>query len=188
MNIKLTSNIKSVEKTLSEIEKKVFTPSLNASINRTGANVKKKSVSQVAKVKRVKLALINKRGLVRKSNFRRLDYSVTFYNRDVSWIELGAKRVGVTKKNQLGRGVKAGKRYQSKAFFAKGKGGNTQVFMRKTRSRNPLIALKVPLNKVFNNAWQKHQSSTESIDFFDRSMQREIEYRSNKIIAKQKQL
>lgn len=137
LSINFQSNIKSVERSLSQVQRKVITPATNAALNNTGRTVVKEIRSAVAKDTGLKVGEIKERMKVRKSSFKNLSVEVFMSGRWFNLIRFKAKQ---TKKGVRAKAWGETKLYKG-AFI--GNRGRT-VFARTSKKRLPIKALVGP--------------------------------------------
>jgi hypothetical protein len=183
MQLSIAHDLDKLKKSLNTTGEKVFKPSLNAAINKTGTKHMNAAITAVGKVQRVKRALVKAKVDYSKSNYKTLTFTAEANYKGITWNSLGAKTIGRAKNT---KGVRAGnganRHIHSHAFIAQGKYGKQQVFVRDTNARYPLRVLRVRLYETFNREF-KQRIKTAKDDVLT-ELDKQIEWRVKKELEK----
>jgi hypothetical protein len=186
MNVTMTTDIDKLQKSLSQLERRVFKPAITSAVNKAGEKLKNESLSEVAKVQRVKLKLLKdrKRTTIKRAKFQNMTYSATMKTDAISWATLGVKSLKT--RGGKGNGVRAGtgktKHQHRHGFLGKTKTGQTHAFVRETNKRHPIRVLNVRLRVPFLRAIENRKPHATAM--IKVNLNRELAHRTQKLIDK----
>lgn len=184
MKMNIQNELRRIEKELKGLEKEVFKPALNSTLNREGRWATNESIREVSRVQDVKQKLLKSKVKTRRSTYATLAFIADADVRGITWGRLNPRVIGGTKRGP-GRGVRAGKHRHRHGFIrsvAGGRGGTvtTQVLVRDVNhpdydGRYPLRVLRVRLRQPFRIAFEKR--SREAVPRVLKRLDQEIGYR-----------
>lgn len=163
LEMKISVNLDQVTEFLSEFKGRALVNATRKSMNRAVASLRTHANRKVREHRKLKASEINSKFFrmtkARGSRLDQLEASLEISGKPVSLIRFvvgkkegrSQKGIPVRKRKPVVVEVRPGRRVKLKgAFIAQGRGGNNQVFRRRTKKRFPIVKQSVPsLAKLF---------------------------------------
>lgn len=187
-----------VQKLLPKINQKALPGATRMSLNRSLSALQTRANKKTREERRMKARDIKKDFFTlvraRGSDFARLNAQLIVSNKVLSLIRFivgpregrSQKGIPVRKRKPVTVHVRPGRRVKLKgAFVAKGRGGNNQIFRRRTKKSTPIVKQSVPsLASLFNRPKFRVPLETFAQQRFEIEFNRAFEFQLNKLVKK----
>lgn len=181
MEVKLSSDIRQLKKSLGKLEREVLPQAINRSINRVGAKAQTQVRRHVAKEVGITQKVLNQRGFFTRirSNIKTQTFSII--------VKYGAIPLKDFNPRQTAKGVTAkawGKRKLYDGAFVSERLGR-HVFVRKTSKRLPIKKLHGPIPSRLAKTPETEKKVAEVInESFGTELRRNVTFYSNKLLQR----